>query len=59
MTTLEKFLAADKKVTELENNGGIWINGYATETSKEYDEALECSLKLYNELLEQGINPFE
>jgi len=58
MTTLEKFIQADKKVTEIENNGGVFVDGYGTGTTKEYDSALEESQKLYEELNKMGINPF-
>ena len=59
MTTLEKFLAADKKVTEIENNGGLYLSGYGgAESTAEYDKALEDAQKLYAELEAQGINPF-
>lgn len=59
MTTLEKFRIADQKVTEIENNGGLYVDGYGTGSTPEYDNALEVSQKLYNELVSQGINPFE
>lgn len=60
MTLLEKFRAADKKVTEIENNGGLFLEGYgACNTTLEYDKALEEAQKLYNQLIEKGINPFE
>jgi hypothetical protein len=59
MTLLEKFLAADKKVTELENNGGLYLEGYGgVDSTKEYDKALETAQKLYQELEKKGINPF-
>lgn len=59
MTTLEKFRQADKKVTELENNGGVYSNGYgATLTTKEYDKALKEAQELFEILDNQGINPF-
>lgn len=58
MTTLENFKLADKKVTEIENNGGLFIDGYITGSTKEYNNALKVAKNLYNELLEQGINPF-
>ena len=59
MTTLEKFLAADKKVTSIEENGGIFLAGYGgAESTKEYDKALEEAQKLYKELEAQGVNPF-
>lgn len=59
MTLLEKFRQADKKVNEIESKGGLLEVGYgAIETTKEYDEALEYSQKLYMELEKQGINPF-
>lgn len=59
MTTLEKFLAADKKVTEIENNGGVWIEGYdGVKTSNEYEAAHEEAQKLYSELQELGIDPW-
>ena len=59
MTTLEKFIAADKKVNEIESNGGLFLEGYGgTGSTKEYDEALEEAQKLYAELEAKGINPF-
>ena len=61
MTTLvEKFRAADKKVTEIENNGGLYLGeSYgSTESTKEYDEALEEAQSLYAELEKLGIDPF-
>lgn len=59
MTTLDKFRAADQKVTEIENNGGLFLkDSGATGSTKEYDQALEESQKLYFELESQGIYPF-
>ncbi len=59
MTNLEKFRIADAKVTEIENNGGLFSEGYGgTESTKEYDEALEESQVIHSELIEQGISPF-
>ena len=59
MTTLQQFLQADKKVTEIENNGGLFIDGYSVDSTEEYNLALEASQKLYKELQENGINPFK
>lgn len=60
MTTLEKFRKADLRVTEIENklpynveNGDVVFI-----VTKEYDDALELAQNLYNELENQGINPF-
>lgn len=59
MTTLEKFIQADNKVNEIENNGGLYLDGYAgTATTPEYDAALLESQKLYNQLMAEGIDPF-
>jgi hypothetical protein len=58
MTTLEKFHKADARVTEIENNGGLFVDGYATGSTSEYDEALLESQRLYAELQKQGIYPF-
>jgi hypothetical protein len=53
------FLKADKKVSEIEANGGVSLIGYGgVETSNEYDEALKISQDLYNQLIELGIDPF-
>ena len=59
MTTLNKFKAADRKVTEIENKGGVYMgDGYGTvETTKEYDEALIEAQALYVELEKLGIDP--
>ena len=59
MTILQQFLQADKKVTEIENNGGLFIDRYSVESTEEYDLALETSQKLYKELQENGVNPFK
>ncbi|OIN55842.1 hypothetical protein [Arsenicibacter rosenii] len=57
---VQRFLAADRKVTRIEESGGVWVEGYGkTGTSKEYDEALLHAQELYAELEAQGINPFE
>ena len=59
MTLLEKFRQADKKVNEIEANGGLLSGSYGTvETTKEYDKALEEAQELYMELEKQGIYPF-
>lgn len=59
MTTLEKFIAADKKVNDIENNDGLILSGYGgVESTKEYDEALKEAQALYSELESEGINPF-
>ncbi len=59
MTNLQKFKAADKKVTEIENKGGVYMgDGYGTvETTTEYDEALIEAQALYAELEKLGIDP--
>ena len=56
MTTLGKFRAADKRVTEIEM--GLDISGYHTELTEEYETALAEAQKLHMELEESGINPF-
>ena len=58
--TLENFRAADKKVTEIENSGGIYQGiGYSgTQTTKEYEEALKEAQKLFAILEQNNINPF-
>ncbi len=60
MTTLELFLQADKKVTEVEsrNYEAYNIDTDSYEVTEEYTKALEHSQELYRELQEQGINPF-
>ena len=60
MTTLAKFYEADRKVTEIENNGGTYFGeGYGTiEHTQEYNEALEEAQRLYKELEARGVNPF-
>lgn len=58
MTTLQQFYKADAKVTEIENNGGLFVDGYGTGSTSEYDAALLESQRLYIELQKQGINPF-
>ena len=60
MDLLKRFHEADKKVTEIEKNGGLLLgDGYAeVESTKEYDIALNEAQKLYNQLQERGIDPF-
>ena len=61
MTTLvEKFRTADKKVTEIENNGGLYLGeAYGSVGStNEYNEALQEAQSLYAELEKLGIDPF-
>jgi len=60
MTTLELFLQADKKVTEVEERNYEAYNPETDryEVTEEYTKALEYSQKLYRELQEKGINPF-
>ena len=57
---LNNFKKADKKVSDIENAGGVYMGeGYGSvESTKEYDKALEESQSLYMELQKRGINPF-
>ncbi len=60
MTILEQFKAADKKVNDIENNDGLILSGYGgTSTTTEYDKAIEEAQKLYQQCIDQGVNPFE
>ncbi len=57
---LNRFREADKKVDEIEENGGVYLGeGYSgARTTKEYDDALAESQEVYNLLIEKGIDPF-
>lgn len=56
---LLNFKSADKKVTEIESNGGLFLEGYGgAGSSDEYDEALLISQRLYVKLQSLGIDPF-
>ena len=58
MTTIAKFEAANKRVEELEATG-LFLTGYgAVESTQEYEAALAEAQDLYNELANNGINPF-
>ena len=58
MNLIKQFKAADAKVTEIENSGGLYIDGYATASTQEYDNALEEAQRLYAKLEQLGIDPF-
>lgn len=60
MTTLEQFKSADKKVTEIENTLEYDLTGYVPVMieTEEYKSALAESQRLYNELINNGIDPF-
>lgn len=55
---IAQFKAADAKVTQIENNGGLYLKEYATASTSEYDKALEAAQELHAKLEQFGIDPF-
>ena len=55
---IAQFKVADAKVTQIENNGGLYLKEYATASTLEYDRALEAAQELHTKLEQLGIDPF-